>query len=57
MIFFLIIRLGIKKNSNPLNPEERRTVAYHEAGHTVVNWMLKHTEPVLKVAIFLPRLV
>ncbi|XP_057291940.1 paraplegin-like [Hydractinia symbiolongicarpus] len=45
---------GIKKNSNPLNPEERRTVAYHEAGHTVVNWMLKHTEPVLKVSI-VPR--
>ena len=40
---------GIQKKTNPLSPEERRTIAYHEAGHAIVSWMLKHTEPVLKV--------
>lgn len=33
---------------------ERRTVAYHEAGHAVVGWMLEHAEPLLKVTI-VPR--
>lgn len=33
---------------------ERRTVAYHEAGHAVVGWFLEHTEPLLKVTI-VPR--
>ena len=34
--------------------EERRTVAYHEAGHAVVGWFLEHAEPLLKVTI-VPR--
>lgn len=33
---------------------ERRTVAYHEAGHAIVGWFLEHTEPLLKVTI-VPR--
>lgn len=33
---------------------ERRTVAYHEAGHAVVGWFLEHAEPLLKVTI-VPR--
>lgn len=33
---------------------ENRTVAYHEAGHAVVGWMLEHAEPLLKVTI-VPR--
>ena len=37
-----------------ISPEERRTVAYHEAGHAVVAWFLEHTEPLLKVSI-VPR--
>jgi len=45
---------GMQKKSNPLSPEERRCVAYHEAGHGVVSWLLKHTEPVLKISI-IPR--
>jgi len=45
---------GIQKKSNPLSPEERRTVAYHEAGHAIVSWMLKYTEPVLKISV-VPR--
>lgn len=33
---------------------ERRTVAYHEAGHAVAGWFLEHAEPLLKVSI-VPR--
>lgn len=33
---------------------ERRTVAYHEAGHAVAGWFLEHAEPLLKVTI-VPR--
>ena len=32
-----------------MSPEERKIVAYHEAGHAVVGWMLEHTDPLLKV--------
>lgn len=42
---------GMEKKSNPLSPEERKTVAYHEAGHAIVGWMLQYTEPVLKISI------
>jgi len=41
---------GLQSNNNPLSPEERKTVAYHEAGHVIVSWMLKHTEPILKIS-------
>lgn len=46
-------------SSNPpplqvISKDERRTVAYHEAGHAVVGWFLRHTEPLLKVSI-VPR--
>ena len=44
---------GMEKKSNPLSPEERKTVAYHEAGHAIVGWMLQYTEPVLKVVLLL----
>jgi len=37
-----------------ISPEERRTVAYHEAGHAVVGWFLEYAEPLLKVSI-VPR--
>jgi AFG3 family protein len=37
-----------------VNKVERDTVAYHEAGHAVVGWMLEHAEPLLKVSI-VPR--
>ena len=36
-----------------INSEERRTVAYHEAGHAVAAWFLEHAEPLLKVRVFL----
>lgn len=37
-----------------ISVEERKTVAYHEAGHAVAAWFLEHAEPLLKVSI-VPR--
>jgi cell division protease FtsH len=45
---------GIEKKSKIISPEEKKTIAYHEAGHAVVSWMLKHVDPVVKVSI-IPR--
>ncbi|CAI5523548.1 unnamed protein product [Closterium sp. Naga37s-1] len=45
---------GLEKKGKVISAMERRTVAYHEAGHAVVAWFLQHTEPLLKVSI-VPR--
>ena len=45
---------GLEKKNKVISVEERRTVAYHEAGHAVVGWYLEHAEPLLKVSI-VPR--
>eukprot|EP00899_Mesostigma_viride_P016412 jgi/Mesvir1/24772/Mv22027-RA.1 len=45
---------GLEKKNKVVSKEERRTVAYHEAGHAVVGWFLEHAEPLLKVTI-VPR--
>ncbi|CAH8673879.1 unnamed protein product [Schistosoma rodhaini] len=45
---------GLEKKSHVLQPEEKKTVAYHEAGHAVVGWFLEHCNPLLKVSI-IPR--
>ncbi|RHZ46532.1 hypothetical protein Glove_615g1 [Diversispora epigaea] len=45
---------GIEKKSRVLSPEEKKTVAYHEAGHAVAGWFLEHADPLLKVSI-IPR--
>uniref|UniRef100_A0A7S0RHV4 AAA+ ATPase domain-containing protein n=1 Tax=Pyramimonas obovata TaxID=1411642 RepID=A0A7S0RHV4_9CHLO len=45
---------GLEKKNKVISPNERRTVAYHEAGHAVVGWFLEYTEPLLKVSI-VPR--
>lgn len=45
---------GLEKKNKLISPHEREIVAYHEAGHAVVGWYLKHTDPVLKVSI-VPR--
>jgi AFG3 family protein len=45
---------GLEKKNKVVNKVERNTVAYHEAGHAVVGWMLEHAEPLLKVSI-VPR--
>ncbi|KAJ2723773.1 AAA ATPase afg3 [Coemansia sp. Benny D115] len=45
---------GLEKKSRVLAPDEKRTVAYHEAGHAVVGWFMRHADPLLKVSI-IPR--
>ena len=45
---------GLEKKSRVLSPEEKKTVAYHEAGHAVCGWFLEHADPLLKVSI-IPR--
>ncbi|XP_046391003.1 AFG3-like protein 2 isoform X2 [Ischnura elegans] len=45
---------GMEKKTNVLGPEEKRTVAYHEAGHAVAGWFLRFADPLLKVSI-IPR--
>eukprot|EP01116_Phalansterium_solitarium_P004685 TRINITY_DN1574_c0_g1_i1.p1 TRINITY_DN1574_c0_g1~~TRINITY_DN1574_c0_g1_i1.p1 ORF type:complete len:849 (-),score=314.10 TRINITY_DN1574_c0_g1_i1:124-2670(-) len=45
---------GLQKRSRVLTAEEKRVVAYHEAGHAVAGWFLEHCDPVLKVNI-IPR--
>ena len=45
---------GLEKKNKVISKVERRTVAYHEAGHAVVGWFLEFAEPLLKVSI-VPR--
>ncbi|TFK12265.1 methionine-R-sulfoxide reductase B2, mitochondrial [Platysternon megacephalum] len=45
---------GLEKKTQVLQPEEKKTVAYHEAGHAVAGWFLEHADPLLKVSI-IPR--
>ncbi len=45
---------GLEKKSTLISPAEKRIIAYHEAGHAVVSWMLKNSDPLLKVSI-IPR--
>merc|ERR1712142_302362 len=45
---------GMEKKTNVLGPEEKKTVAYHEAGHAVCGWFLEFADPLLKVSI-IPR--
>ncbi len=37
-----------------IQPEEKKVIAYHEAGHAVVGWFLEHADPLMKVSI-IPR--
>ncbi|XP_070468648.1 mitochondrial inner membrane m-AAA protease component AFG3L1-like isoform X5 [Equus przewalskii] len=43
---------GLEKKTQVLQPSEKATVAYHEAGHAVVGWILEHADPLLKVVQF-----
>lgn len=45
---------GLEKKSVVLTPEEKRTVAYHEAGHAICGWYFRWADPLLKVSI-IPR--
>jgi len=42
---------GLEKKTQVLQPDEKKTVAYHEAGHAVAGWFLEHADPLLKVNI------
>lgn len=42
---------GLEKKNRVLSPEEKKIVAYHEAGHATVGWFMEHTDPLLKVSI------
>lgn len=45
---------GLEKKSRVLNLEEKKTVAYHEAGHAICGWFLEFADPLVKVSI-IPR--
>ncbi|ORZ23223.1 peptidase family M41-domain-containing protein [Absidia repens] len=45
---------GMEKKSRVLSPPEKKTVAYHEAGHAIAGWNLRYADPLLKVSI-IPR--
>jgi AFG3 family protein len=45
---------GLEKKSKIISKQEKKTIAYHEAGHALVSWKLKHVDPLVKVSI-IPR--
>ena len=45
---------GLEKKNKIITEEEKKAVAYHEAGHATVSWMLEHASPLVKVTI-VPR--
>ncbi|WP_242092968.1 ATP-dependent zinc metalloprotease FtsH [Aestuariivivens sediminicola] len=45
---------GLEKKNKIITPSEKKAVAYHEAGHATVSWMLEHAAPLVKVTI-VPR--
>ncbi len=45
---------GLEKKNKIITPKEKRTIAYHEAGHASVSWLLEHANPLVKVTI-VPR--
>ncbi|MBZ0243808.1 MAG: ATP-dependent metallopeptidase FtsH/Yme1/Tma family protein, partial [Bacteroidales bacterium] len=45
---------GLEKKNKIITPSEKKVVAYHEAGHATVSWLLEHAHPLVKVTI-VPR--
>ena len=45
---------GLEKKNKIITPEEKKTIAFHEAGHALVSWLLEHAAPLVKVTI-VPR--
>lgn len=45
---------GLERKTKIMTPEEKRSIAYHEAGHATISWMLEHANPLVKVTI-VPR--
>ncbi|MGB0914657.1 MAG: ATP-dependent zinc metalloprotease FtsH [Crocinitomicaceae bacterium] len=45
---------GLEKKNKIITPEEKRSIAFHEAGHATISWMLQYANPLVKVTI-VPR--
>ena len=45
---------GLEKKNKIITPGEKKTIAFHEAGHAMVSWLLEHAAPLVKVTI-VPR--
>ncbi|MCB9223008.1 MAG: ATP-dependent zinc metalloprotease FtsH [Crocinitomicaceae bacterium] len=45
---------GLEKKNKIITPQEKRTIAFHEAGHATTSWLLEHASPLIKVTI-VPR--
>ncbi|MBU1010267.1 MAG: ATP-dependent zinc metalloprotease FtsH, partial [Bacteroidetes bacterium] len=45
---------GLEKKNKIISPSEKKVIAYHEAGHATVSWLLEHAHPLVKVTI-VPR--
>jgi cell division protease FtsH len=45
---------GLEKKNKIITPEEKKTIAFHEAGHAIISWLLEHAAPLVKVTI-VPR--
>ena len=45
---------GLEKKNKIVTPDEKRAIAFHEAGHATISWMLEHAAPLVKVTI-VPR--
>jgi ATP-dependent metalloprotease FtsH len=45
---------GLEKKDKIISPQEKKVIAYHEAGHAAVSWLLEHASPLVKVTI-VPR--
>ncbi|MGD2003430.1 MAG: ATP-dependent zinc metalloprotease FtsH [Flavobacteriales bacterium] len=45
---------GLEKKTKIITPQEKKVIAYHEAGHAAVSWLLEHAAPLVKVTI-VPR--
>lgn len=45
---------GLEKKNKIISQDEKKTIAYHEAGHATISWLLEHAHPLVKVTI-VPR--
>ena len=45
---------GLEKKNKIITPQEKKSIAFHEAGHATISWMLEHANPLVKVTI-VPR--
>ena len=45
---------GLEKKNKIITPQEKKTIAFHEAGHATTSWLLEHASPLIKVTI-VPR--